>query len=382
MKSSVVEVYEEKNKDFFYNKQLGIIHNGETNLKPLVIENIIESSPTTLQCVETYGKFLGGSGFSNPELSEINLNEDEHKFKNLNDLLFEIRDYLKMHEEAFINVHYNANYEKVEFKVIPNSLCRLGKADSNDYSGKVLISEEGWGRYVKAKDLKIFDKYNPNPRAIEAQVEASGGWHLYKGQIMHFKFNNRFAYAKSPIETSYMFSDIETNLALYYNSTVKRGFEDVQLIKHRKFENPEDERAFKRNIKSISGIENASSKLLVEDDWDDETDKNGNIKVEQIKSNSEPDKFKHFEQSSSNMIRKTFQIPPQLIDFVAGKLGNTNGKDIKIAQSIYNTQTESKRKKISSLFKELFKNYVLDINPSGDWSIDQYKVLDDGTTNE
>ena len=382
MKSSVVNTYEEKNKDHFYNKQLGVISNGETNLKPLVIENIIESSPSTLQCVETYGKFLAGSGFSKPELLDFNLNDKQHHFKNPNDLLFEISDYLKMHEEVFINIHYNANYQKVQFKVIPNSLCRLGKADSNDFSGKVCVSEKGWGRYVKKTDLKVFDVYNPEPRAIQAQVDKAGGWQFYKGQILHFKFSDRYTYAKSPIETSYIFSDVESNLALYYNSTVKRGFEDVQLIKHRKFENPEDEKTFRKNIKSISGIENASSKLLVEDDWDDDTDKSGNIKLEQIKSNSEPDKFKHFENSSSNMIRKTFQIPPQLIDFVAGKLGNTNGKDIVVAQSIYNTQTENKRKKISSLFRELFTDYVSIINLENDWSIDQYKLLPDGTTNE
>ncbi len=33
------------------------------------------------------------------------------------------------------------------------------------------------------------------------------------------------------------------------------------------------------------------------------------------------------------------------------------------------------------LFKELFRNYKYDINPTNNWTIKQYSLLDDGTVN-
>lgn len=382
MNSEVVEVYEKKSKDYFYNKSLNIIHNGEKNLKPLILENIAENSPSTLQCVETYGRFLSGAGFKLESLKDVNLNTNSHEFKNPNDLLSDITDELKIHEGVFINIHYNALYEKTKFKVIPNNLCRLGKKDDNDFSGKIVVSEQGWGRSVKKKDLKLFDNYNPSPLAIEQQVIAAGGWHNYKGQIFYFRLNTKYSYAKSPLETSYIYSDVERNLGLFYSSTVKRKFEDLTIIKHRKFEDNSKKEDFINNVRDVSGLENSSSKLLIETDWDDEVNKDGDVKIDTVKNETKADKYKHFEDSSANMIRKTYQIPPQLVDFVAGKLGNTAGKDIVMAQSIYNTQTEKKRKKISSLFRELFTNYKDEINSLNDWDIKQYKLLPDGTTNE
>ena len=382
MKSNIVEQYEKQKKDSVYNKTLGVIFNGETNLKPLILENFVESSPTTFQCVETYGKFLSGAGFKNPNLIDVNLNNKSFEFQNPNDLLFDIVDDLKIHKGVFINVHYNALFEKVGFQVIPNSLCRLGKADSDNYSGKILVAENGWSKRVKKKDLKVFDNYNPDPMAIAAQVDAAGGWNQYKGQIFYFKLESKYTYSKSPIEKCYIFSDVEAELGLFYNSTVKRGFEDITVIKHSEFKDGKEKQDFIDNVKSVSGNENASSKLLIETDMSNEFNKQKNVEFENIPSNSKPKKFEHFETSSSNFIRKTFQIPPQLIDFIAGKLGGTNEKDLTIAQSIYNTETERPRKKISNLFRELFTNYKSNINPSNDWSIEQYKLLKDGTTNQ
>ena len=382
MKSKVVDPYKEDARKDNYNKKLGVITNGKDNIRPLVIENLIDASPSASQCVEIYDTFLAGAGFKLPFLNDINLNDFDHNFKSINDLLSDVTESISRHNAVFINVHYNANYQKDSFQVIPYTLCRLGKKDDNDFSGKVVVSENGWGKRVKKDDLKVFNSYNPNPAVIEKQVEAAGGWHNYKGQILYFQLNEKHTYSQSDLEKAYLFSDVEHQLGLYYNSTVKRGFEDISMIRHRAFDNEKDKKEFYENVEKLSGIENASSKLIVEDDWDDEREKTGNIKIDHFESNIQADKYKHFEQSSANMIRKAYGIPPQLVDYIAGSLGNTSGEDLVKAQSIYNAKIAPKKSKISRLFSELFRNYKLNVNPEGNWKIKQYKLIDDGTADD
>lgn len=380
MKSKVVEQYKEERIEIF-NKRLGVIFDGEDNLKPLIIENLIDSSPTAFQCAWLYESFIGGGGFE-VDLSEINLSEDEFDKQNPNNLLFDISEVISRHQCVFINVGYNANFEKDSYKIIPRTLCRVGKKDSDEFSGKIAVSPKGWGKYLKVAEIDIFDTYNPRPDVIQAQVEAAGGWENYKGQIFFFKLSKKYTYPKSLIETAYTFADTEHQLGLFYNGTTKRSFENSTIIRHRKFENKIDADAFEANIKSLSGLENGSSKMLVEDDWDDETNKTGNLRFETLKNDVRSEKYAHFEASSANFIRKAFKnIPPQLVDYVAGKLGNTSGEDLIKAQSIYNSLISKDQEKIEMLFRELFRNYKVDINPSNNWTIKQYSLLDDGTVN-
>lgn len=378
MKSKLVEAYKEESKENF-NKKLGVIFNGEDNLKPLIVENLIDSSPTAFQCAWLYESFIGGGGFE-VDLSEINLSEDEFDKQNPNDLLFDISEVLARHQGVFIQVNYNANFQKDSFQIIPYTLCRVGKKDSEQFSGKVVVSHLGWGRFVKKDQMDIIDVYNPRPKVIQAQVEASGGWEFYKGQILFFRLSKKHTYPQSLIETAYAFADVENQLGLYYNSTVKGCFEDTTYIRHRKFENQSDENNFYENVKSLSGLENSSRKLIIEDEWDDEGKSVGNFKFDTIKNDVKSDKYEHFETSSANYIRKAFKnIPPQLVNYIAGKLGNTSGEDLIKAQSIYNSLISKDQEKVEMLFNELFRNYKIEINVSNNWTIKQYKLLDDGT---
>ena len=380
MKSKLIETYKEEKIEIF-NKKFGVIFDGEDNLKSLAVENIIDSSPTAFQCADTYSTFLAGAGFE-IDLSKNNLSENEFEKYNPNNLLFDVCDVLGYQQGVFVLVGYNANNEKDSFKIIPYTLCKVGKKDINDFSGKILVSKKGWGKSLKKEEIDSFDIYNPRPEVIQNQVEASGGWENYKGQIYFFKLSQKLTYPKSLIERAYLFADVEHQIGMYYNGTVKRGFENTTMIRHRKFPNKQDQETFEENIKKLSGLENSSSKLVVEDDWDDERDKSGNFKFDTIKSDVKSEKYAHFESSSSNFIRKAFKnIPPQLIDYVAGKLGNTSGEDLIKAQSVYNSIISKDQEKVETFFSELFRNYKENINPTSNWTIKQYALLEDGTVN-
>lgn len=379
MRSSVVDPYkEDDSKVEYFNKGLGIVFNGEDNLRPLIIENMYDSSPTAGQCAWIYGTFIVGGGFET-DLSNFNLSDKEWSPKTPNDLLYDVEESLARHQGFFMHVQYNGNYEKDSYKHIPYTLCRLGQLDSEDFAGKIAYSKKGWGLQLKKNEIKWFYAYNPDPRIIAKQVEADGGWENYRGQIMYFKLSDKRVYSTSLLENAYVFADVENNIGKYYSSTVKRNFEDTTIIRHKPFETDHDFRDFQKNIKSISGLENASSKLILEDEWD-EIDKEGSIKFDTIKTDTKPDRYAHFEKTSANMIRKAHKnIPPQLVDYISGKLGNTSGEDLVKAQAVYNSLISRDQEKVEMIFKELFRNYKQNINPSNDWTIKQYKLLDDGT---
>jgi hypothetical protein len=379
MKSKVVEIYKQE-KSEIYNKRFGVIFNGEDNFKPTIVENLIDSSPTAFQCAWLYERFLGGAGFE-VDLSKINISDGVLPYSP-NKLLFDSCQPLSRHQGFFMHVGYNANYEKDSYKLIPYTMCRVGKKDSKNYSGKILVSHKGWGKDLKKEDVIAFDVYNPRPEVIQTQVDAAGGWHNYSGQIFFFKFPSSSVYPRSLVETAYTFADTEHQLGLYYNGTARSGFENITIVRHRKFESADDKRDFDENLSKVSGFENSSKKLVVEDDWDDEREKTGNFKFDTIKNDVKADKYSHFEESSANFIRKAFKnIPPQLVDYVAGKLGNTSGEDLIKAQSVYNAIISRDQEDLELAFAELFRNYKDNINPTNNWTIRQYSLLDDGTVN-
>lgn len=380
MKSKLIQAHAEERKEIF-NRSLGVYFNGEDNMYPLLVENLIEASPTAGQCSWLYESFLGGGGFER-DFSDVDLSEGDFYMYNPNDLLMDVAESISKHQGVWVHVNYNALYQKEDFSVLPYGQCRLGKKDDKDYHGKVVISQKGWGRSLKKEDVEVIDVYNPRHEVIQAQVDAAGGWENYKGQVIFFSFQPKKMYPTSLIESVYLFADTEYQMGLFFNATSRRGFNDATIIRHKKFENSQDERDFEGNLKGLMGMENSSSVMTQEDDWDSDNQEGG-IKIDTIKSDIKPDKYAHFETASSNYIRKAYKnIPPQLVDYVAGKLGNTSGEDLRKAQAVYNSLIARDRLKLERLFSILFDDYKNDINPEGNWKIKQYSLLDDGTAGE
>ena len=69
-----------------------------------------------------------------------------------------------------------------------------------------------------------------------------------------------------------------------------------------------------------------------------------------LENNATPDKYEHFLDTCSTMIRAKWEIPVQLFEAVSGKLGNSSGDDLKVAQSMYNQTTAP----IRSLYEVAF----------------------------
>lgn len=358
-----------------FDKSIGIYPNGRDNLYPVIVSNLLSASPTALQCMELYASFLGGAGFQ----QNVNVNLDTGDFLGYtpNDLLLDVVESLAKYQGVFIHTNYNALYKSEDFTVLNYENCRLGRKDDKEYHGKIVYSPNGWGRQMKKDKLKVFDTYNSRETVIQTQVDSAGGWEYYKGQILFFSLQQKRIYPLSLIDSAYLFADTEYRMGLFYNSVAKRGFIDNKIIRHKPFEDEIDKSNFEENVKGLMGTENGASVMTLEDEWDSDNQQ-GNIKIEDLKTDVKADRFAHFEKSASNYIRKSFRnIPPQLIDYISGKLGNSSGEDLRMAQSIYNASTAKDRMRIERMFTLLFSNYKENIG--NEWTIKQYKLLDDGT---
>jgi hypothetical protein len=81
------------------------------------------------------------------------------------------------------------------------------------------------------------------------------------------------------------------------------------------------------------------------------------------------------------MIRSKWEIPSQLFEAVSGKLGNSSGEDLKVAQAMYNQTTAPIRELYETAFAELFDNYKTELSVV--FEIMQYSILaEDGTIKE
>lgn len=368
------------------NKQLEIIKHGSDNMRSVVTEELIKNSPTSKQCVGTRSNFIAGSGF-NSDIS-FNLSGKPHKKRTVNNLRVQFGRSIAIHESFFAHVRYNALYQKVGVDFMPYTQCRLGLPDSDDYSGKIVRSKIGFSKRntYKGKNstLEVFNQYNPDPEVIQAQVDAAGGWRNYKGQIFHFKMNDDHFYPLSKIEGVENFAHTEVKMGSYFASTVERRFENIQLFEHALSEDDGENRAVVESIKGAAGVDDAGNIVYLPYKSSSIPDKeNLKYRLTPVENNSSPEQYEAFFDRSSSMIRRAFNIPTQIIEAVSGKLSDTSGEGLRTAQAMYNGTTAPEREALEEAFAELFSNFKVDINPSGDWSIKQYELLSDtGTVNE
>lgn len=342
----------EKSKLFEYNRARGVYNFGHNNSLGDEVEYYTDNSSSAYQCTDLYERFLFGSGTYGQEL-----------------LFSEICHSVARYQGAFIHISYNANLEKT-FKVLPYNLVRVGKKDNKDFVSKYFYSKNGWGNGYKKTDVILFDEYSEDENITRIQIKKQG-LENWNGQIYHFKISNE-VYPTPLLARVLNYAKVEYQLSKFYLSTTERGFEDVKVVEINSSvldtENVSIE-DMSGMLKGISGIEKSGSTLVLAKNGTDRL-----FDLQTLPNTSNPEKYQHFEETAQNKIRKVFKnIPPQLIDYISGKLGSSSGKDFLLAESIYNANTERDRQKIMLLFEEVI-GYKLKITP--------LKLIDSGTIEE
>ena len=393
MKVSIHEIPERNSIKF--DKRTDIYNNGDDNAYPTLIERIINSSVTAKSCAGVMANFMYCQGFEFENNLRQSYKQSNQKFDRRmisinkkgdtpNSLLRKAcRKSISRQSGVFFSVQYNALYQKTSIDIVPFKYCRLGKKDSEDYHGKVIVYNN-WdkenGTRIKKQDFNFIDVFNPNPKVIQAQVDAAGGWKNYKGQILFLNLDDNDTYPLSWIDPVLLDCDSESQASVYKNRGLRKGFFGKYIFGTKEFEKEEDYNDFNNDLKDFVGAENADSIMTIElrkgsENLDDE------MIIKPIERNSEDGFFAHTETSSANNIRKAAaNIPPVLIDYVAGKLGGTSGAEFQEAQLFYQRQLEEERNDIEDTFETLFTNFYKPVNDSGDWSIK--KIIDDSVNTE
>lgn len=380
MKTSLIELKERN--PIRIEKRFDVITNGYDNAYPTRMERIISASPTAKQCSRALAKFIIGAGFNFQFPDETFIGKNADGKLEPNDVLKEVANSIAIHNAFALHFNYNLKFKITSITPVAYKHVRYGLSDTDGYKGKIVVYDN-WDycqkKMIRKDDFKVFDIFNPNPLIIQEQIKHAGGIDKYNGQILVVKMENS-VYPLSPIDPSQDDADTEYQLQLYKNRTTRKGFVGKKILTVEEFNDDDDRELFKKDLKAIQGFDSPGDILLRETKFSGD-DKSKQIDIVNLDTDLKTDQFNAWETSVSNNIRRCFNsIPPVLVDFVEGKIGNTSGESFKMAQAFYNSQTSEERAVITRTFKKIFAHYYIPINPANDWTIKQLNLIADGTT--
>ena len=175
--------------DVGYLSTLGIKAYGRNNLYPQQAKAILDSSSTGAQCADRYARFVEGEGFANALIYSLEVN---HYGETTDDILSEVASDLAIYGGFALHVNYDLNLRISELQYVPFENCRLQEDDDSGYIAHI-VTHPDWngkasrnGKIVRvSKDtITAFDRFNPDPTIVRAQIAACGGIEYYKGQIL------------------------------------------------------------------------------------------------------------------------------------------------------------------------------------------------------
>lgn len=333
---------------------------GADNCYPALCERLIQGSPTASQSARAYSKFIYGKGWSDMNFYKYPIGKNAIQIETPDSLLRKTaEDISKFRCYAWL-IGYNLLGEVASITHVPAKWVRLGQVDSDLYSGKLIVYNN-WDKTLKTqvntKDFKTFDAYNPRQDVIEAQMIAAGGIENWGGQLLFRSLDDSYLYPLSPVDPVIHDVDTEAQSSLIKNKKVRRGFHTSAIIQHAPFESEEDEDAFAETIENSLGAESAGGVILLEDKFTSDQP-NGNMRITPMTADLDSKGLEYSEKSIANNIRKCFNnLPPVLVDYVEGSLGNTSGEILKMAIEFYNLQTEQERQVVEADFNDLIANY-------------------------
>lgn len=336
-----------------YDKKLSIQQNGVDNLYTERMEALRDNSVTATMASNKMTQYIVGKGFENSNNIKIGGNI-------LIDLLNDTADSVVDNRGVYVHVDYNANFEVSSFDILPFSHCRLGKKDSNEYNGKILIHSD-WSTNPKAEEITVLDVYNNNKTIVASQIENAGGFDHYKGQVFFFNMDRKTFYPLSRINPVSNDCDSEAQASIYKNELLRRGFFGKTLVVTRPLvddqmhndnsaeglqdlRNAESEREeFKSTISDFIGAEGAGGALHLEIDFEGDKLDEG-ILFKNIESNIDDKLFEFTENSVVNNILMSYNnLPVSLVKSPDSAMFGASGEGLRVAREMYQENTTTER---------------------------------------
>jgi hypothetical protein len=274
-------------------------------------------------------------------------------------------------------VQYNGLFQVDQLKHIPYRNCRIGKKDSNGYSGLIHVYsnwDKRQGEDFKPTNAAKINVFNPKTDVVKAQFKEN-----YLGQMAMLLLDDEFVYPLAQIDPALEDADTEAQIKGFKNGELRGGFFAKYMVYHTAFENIQDQDQFKTTLGEFQGGDHKKSLLLIPATFDSEGNfvADANIKIEKIEQNINDKIFESYEKSVANNIRKSmWNIPSILIEQQDGSMFGSSGEAMNAAFEIYNAETRNTRKVVSNWLKNILKNSSNDILINADYTI---KELSYGT---
>jgi hypothetical protein len=354
------------NKIAIFDKKLGIHHNGVDNNYSEMVEALINNSVTALRCQKLMASYISGKGFGT---EANNITVHQHKGISLLKFTQDVADSVSEQNGFFVHVNYNAAHEIKDMQVLPFTDCRVGRSDSNQYAGKILVCND-WSDRKYTKEAKVVDVYNPDKKVIQSQINKAGSIEKYNGQILFVHFG-KYIYPLSNLHPCLEDADSEKQTSIYKNTSIRKGFFGKMLVVTRPMvdelsdkESDDYKKAvsgreeFRETIKEFVGGENTDGVMHFEMEF--ETDKlEESIMFKQIDSNINDKLFAHTESSVGDNIRMCFNnVPAGLIRTSDGSLFGSSGDSIRAMKEFYQDQTTDERMMVEQTINRLMKHHV------------------------
>ena len=359
-----------------WDKSVEVYRNGVDNAYTERTDRLINNSVTAKMASGIMQQYLIGKGFG--ESDDVIINSDTQQ--TLIGFTEDVVESLVENRGVAIHFEYKIN-EKVEAvpinpEVIPFNTARLGKKDSNNYSGKILLHDDWSCDSIKVKETSIYDVFNDNQNVVKAQIKASGGFEKYKGQILYINYDKKYYYPLSRIDSVMNDCDSEAQASIYKNQLLRNGFFGKTLVITKPLidsdipetyvdengditRNPEffklqsEAEQTKETIKTFLGADNTGGAILMELEHDGESFDEV-ILIKQIESKIDDKMFEFTENSVSKNILMSFcNLPVSLVKSPDSALLGNSGEALREAKKSYWENTEKERNKFVALLNRV-----------------------------
>lgn len=350
--------------DVSYLSTLGIKSYGRNNLYPQQAKAILDCSSTGAECCDRYARFIEGEGLANAIIYDLEVNAYG---ETTDDILNAVSQDLANYGGFALHVNYDLNLKICEVQHVPFESCRLQEDDDSGYIAHIVTHPDWQGRTTRnGKVLKVskdtitsFDRFNPDPTIVRAQIAASGGIEHYKGQIMWVSTAGRDRYPLPKYDR--VLTDLSTDEGL---SNVK--FRNVRcnflpsafvITKKGQALNDEDEarrvieaKGFAEDLEMFQGDETSNTLISLTIENDEEKPEIVEFPVKNFDKD-----FEVTDKSVVERIYSAFEQEPFLC-IRSGKLG-FSGTTIHDCYSYYSSLVSKEQRLIERAFTKIFEDW-------------------------
>lgn len=363
-----------------YSHTWGIQLFGEHNTYPEDMAKHIAASATGSGCLERYSTFIEGNGLNDAGFSEYVCNRNG---ETVDDVFHSIAQDLATHNGFAIHVYYDETLRICEMQHVPFMSCRLSEETEDGKVHFIAYHPDWTGEKTRnGKQLKVSKEtiqkiyvFNPNPDVVLSQINADGGLHQYKGQILWVSMEGAFKYPRSIFDKCITAVSTDEGLDNVKYRNVRNNFLPSGMLIRRKggsividdngneYDTSSDQsEEMRQTLETFQGDENTGVLLDIEVNSDEDIPE-----WRQIESTNFDKKFDVTEESTTEKIYSAFGQEP-FYSIRKGKVG-FSGTIINDAYNYYNSYVAKERRCISRSLDKIFKHWNSVVNVNGDYSI-------------